>query len=89
MILEIARTAKRVGLHKVLCNVRDMMGKISFIDSFQLSVMAASAFQGLQVAGVYRQKDIDTFVEIVVQNRGGNIRMFSKIEKAKEWLGVE
>ncbi len=89
LIQEIADTCIRDELRKILCDVRGMTGKISVIDSFQLAVAAASAFRGLQVAGVYRQEDIDPFVETVVINRGGNVHMFSDIESAKAWLGME
>jgi hypothetical protein len=89
LIQEIAETSRHAGLHKVLCDVRGMLGKIPVMEIFQLAVAGASAFRGLQVAGVYRKEDIDPFAEAVIQNRGGNVRIFSSIAKAKEWLSVE
>jgi hypothetical protein len=89
LIKEIGEICRREGLPKVLCDVRGMMGKINILDSFQLAVTGAGAFRGLQLAGVYRQEDIDPFAETVIRNRGGNVRVFSDIERAKEWLRVE
>ena len=85
----IAETCKREGLSKALCDVRGMPGKISIVDSFQLAVAGALIFDGIQLAGVYRREDIDLFAETVIRNRGGNVRLFSDIESAKAWLGVE
>ncbi len=89
LIQEISDASRREGQHKILCDVRGMPGKIPVTDSFQLAVAGAGAFRGLQLAGVYRQEDIDPFAETVIQNRGGKVRIFGNLAKAKEWLGVE
>lgn len=89
LIEEIAQTSKREGLRKALCDVRGMTGKIPVLDMFRLAVAGASAFRGLQLAGVYRREDIDPLAETVIQNRGGNVRVFGDMKEAKEWLGVE
>jgi len=89
LIQEIAETSKREGLDKVLCDVRGMTGKIPVMNSFQLAVAGAGAFLGLQVAAVYRKEDIDPFVETVIVNRGGRVRIFSDMKSAKQWLGVD
>ena len=89
MIHEIAKTSQSEGLSKVLCDVRNMTGKIPVLDSFQLAVTGIGKFRGLRVAGVYRDEDIDPFVETVISNRGGDVRIFSNFEEAKAWLGVE
>ncbi|HEX2697254.1 MAG TPA: hypothetical protein VHM28_06055 [Anaerolineales bacterium] len=85
----IAEACRREGLSKALCDVRGMMGKIDIVDSFQLAVAGVLIFDGIQLAGVYRREDMDLFAETVIRNRGGNVRLFSDIESAKQWLGVE
>jgi hypothetical protein len=89
LMREIADTCRRESIPRVLCDVRGMLGEISIWDGFQLAVTGAEAFRGLQLAGVYWAEDLDSLPELVIQNRGGNVRVFRSIEEAKAWLGVE
>lgn len=87
---EVAEACLEMGHNKVLVDLREMPGKISTMDRFQLGVHGSERFRKTaQVAVVYRGEEINRFAETVGLNRGIHARIFSDIEEAQVWLGVE
>jgi hypothetical protein len=88
LLEEIRERCRRAGVQKTLCDMRKMKGKISVMDGFKLALAGAQVLHGLQVAAVYRKEDLDPLPEMVMNNRGGDVRIFTDLASAKEWLGV-
>ncbi|MEN9563557.1 MAG: hypothetical protein RIR73_1801 [Chloroflexota bacterium] len=94
-LLELAKEAARYCTQgkrtKVLANLLNMTGKVESFDRFKLGVQGALIFRNTiaQVAAVYHQTEIDRFAENTAVNRGMNTRIFSNIEDALAWLGIE
>lgn len=67
--------------------------QLSTVDAFHLvSELPSLGFNNLKVAIVDHSEandDINRFVETVAINRGLNIKSFSKIDAAEEWLLAE
>jgi hypothetical protein len=88
---EAAKSCNQDKPAKVLANLLNMTGKVEPFDRFKLGVQGAKIFRNTiaQVAAVYHQTEIDRFAENTAVNRGMNTRIFSNIEDALAWLGVE
>lgn len=90
LIKEAAAACVEENLSRALVDFREMPGKISTADRFQLGVEAASAMRGLlKVAVVYRRSEMNWFAETVAKNRGANLRIFSEMDEAIKWLDVK
>jgi hypothetical protein len=84
---EVAEACRETGCGKVLVDLREMPGRISAMDRFQMGVYGSKLFQKLaKVAVVYRKEEINRFAETVGMNRGLHARIFSDIEEARAWL---
>jgi hypothetical protein len=75
---------------KFLVNIVKMTGKVSPMERFELAMKAVPLFQHKgKYALVYRKEEINRFAENVGVNRGLNARIFSDMDEAKQWLGIE
>lgn len=75
---------------KVLVNVTKMPGKVRTFQRFEIGVQGSLIFRNLiKVAVLYRKEEIDWFAETVSKNRGLNAKIFSQMDEALKWLGVE
>lgn len=88
LMQEVAETCRRENYSKVLV---DLSGaeEISIMDGFRLGSKGAETFRWPGKVAVVSQSQLVHFIETVGINRGGNVRMFSEVEKARHWLGVE
>jgi hypothetical protein len=60
------------------------------MERFELAMQAVKLFQNKgKYALVYRKEEINRFAENVGVNRGLNARIFSDMDEAMQWLGVE
>jgi len=68
-----------------------MDGKVSILDRFELGVLVVRKLRGTirKAASVYRAQEIKKFAEDVAVNRGGNMRTFSDLEAALQWLDAD
>ena len=87
---EVFEICMAENYQKVLTSFLDMPGKIKQAERFQLGVQGALIFgYKVKVAVVYRKEEIDFFAETVGINRGLHVHIFSEMNQALEWLGVE
>jgi hypothetical protein len=85
----VADHCNRTKNDKVLIDTTRADGKVSFVERFLLGEKTrVFAFHGIKVAFVDRPERIDPqkFGELVARNRGVDIRIFSDLQAAKEWL---
>lgn len=86
-VLEIC---EKENFKKILVNIQNMPGRILAMERFEMGVQGALLFSHkATIAVVYRKEEIDGFAETVGVNRGLSGRIFSEMDKALEWLGVE
>ena len=78
------------NLSKALFDLRAINENISAMDRYDMGIQVAKFFgPRIKVASVAQASFINYLAENVAVNRGGNLRAFSDIEKAMEWLEVE
>jgi hypothetical protein len=85
----IAEHCKRANKNKLLLNFTEAHGEVSLADRYFLGVEGQIfTHYNLKVATVDRPERIDPrrFGEMVAQNRGVNVRAFTNVEDALEWL---
>ena len=86
-IKEVYEKSQEAKCYKLLGDISNMTGTVGMIDRFEFGVKGAAMFRhGYKIALVYRAEEINGFAENVSVNRGLNARIFSKREKALEWL---
>ncbi|HUI88394.1 MAG TPA: hypothetical protein VLX61_06680 [Anaerolineales bacterium] len=89
-IAEARDLCEQYGLTKMLADVRRLDYPISAADRFEIGVEIANTFGAkIQFAILAPAAMINGLVENAAVNRGGNVRAFSNMEEAKEWLGVK
>jgi hypothetical protein len=89
-IREIAEICSCDNPDKVLVDLRKINTNISIMDRYDIGVEVSSVMRPeIRVAAVTRLNLINYMGETVATNRGAKLKVFSKIEKALEWLGVE
>lgn len=75
---------------KLLVSIYNMPGKVSTLDRFELGIQGTLIFRAkIKIALVYRKDELNFFAENVAVNRGMNARIFSDMNEAKNWLGIE
>jgi hypothetical protein len=86
---EVVALCKTENYQKFLVDISGMTGKVAPMERFELAVKGASLFlyKG-KYAIVYRKEEINRFAETVGVNRGLNARIFSDMDEAMKWLGV-
>lgn|GEM_PF-1734058 len=89
MMHEVLVVCEKESYKKFLVNISNMTGKVTPMERFELAVKGASLFlyKG-RYAVVYRKEEINRFAETVGVNRGLNARIFSDMDEAMKWLGV-
>lgn len=87
---QIIAHSKKENLGKVLVDLTNMDGEFKTIDRYEIGLEIAKVWgQGVQVATVARESQVNFLVENVAVNRGAKLRVFIKIEPALEWLSLE
>jgi hypothetical protein len=90
LIEKTYKMSKELNCRKLLADISKMTGKVSTMDRFEFGVYGSCLYQdGYMIAVVYSEEEINRFAETVSVNRGVNARVFSDIDKALEWLGIE
>lgn len=73
----------------ILCDERELIYKLSVIDTFQLAEFVSQncplIFKVAIVTNTDNIKDIN-FYETVVTNRGMRLKVFNQIQEAEDWL---
>jgi len=86
----IAEYCKRANKNKLLLDFTDARGDISLTDRYFAGVSAQvfAHYKVIKVAGVDRPEKLDPkmFGELVARNRGVNVRGFTNVEDAEQWL---
>jgi len=71
-------------------DIRSLKGNISTWNRFRLAHAALNQFRrSVRLAVIYREEEVDGFLEDVVANRGGNFRIFTDLGSACKWLEIE
>lgn len=72
---------------KALIDATDLEADLGTMGLFRAGQDAAAlTFLGLRVAIVAKEAMVDRFFEDVAANRGGNIRVFTDMDAARDWL---
>ncbi len=82
------------GYRKVLLDVREMTGKLSTIDAYNLGTEELEKFRRtgevkVSIIDLEDNRERFQFMENVATNMGLNLRIFSDVDKALKWLGVD
>lgn len=86
---EIAERCKRANKNKLLLDFTEASGEVSLADRYFLGDKAQIlSRRRLKVATVATRRQIDPqkFAELVARNRGVDLRAFTNVEDAEEWL---
>ena len=87
----MVEACSQVQLAKILLDCRKMTGEIQIFDSFEVAKygveMLGSAYKTALV-GREDQMLPDNFVENVAVNRGVNLKIFTDIDEAIDWLTI-
>ena len=92
MSKDIMKACAERGFSKVATDVRQLSGKLSAVDSFEVVARHFRAMQNRRVvtqAAIVDLKEFEArhqFFENLAINRGFNIRIFSQPEQALAWL---
>lgn len=90
MMKEVIAICEKEDYQKFLVNITEMTGKVGPMERFELAMKGVSLFQYKgKYAIVYRKEEINRFAETVGVNRGLNARIFSDMDEAMTWLGIE
>jgi len=79
------------GCQRVLCDERELVYGLDTLETFNLAeyeIARADTIFWLRVAIVHQpqNRELDTFYENVMVNRGAALRMFTDMEAALAWL---
>jgi hypothetical protein len=87
---EVARVCQEQNCTKILADLRQGEGEVKIIDRFELGVIAADIFRGMdQVAIVFRPDETNLFAETVAVNRGLPSKITHDMDEARRWLGID
>lgn len=89
LIQEVGQICRQEGYSKVLADLSRAPSEISTMDGFKLGLAGAGSLSGVAKTAVVSRSRLVRFVENVGVNRGGNVRMFSELDKAMAWLDIE
>lgn len=90
IIHEVAERCQKEKLKKVLIDLRKVEGNPSIIDLYELGVEIANAVgPGIRGAAVARRRMVNYMGENTAVNRGAIFKVFTDVEEAMEWLGVQ
>ena len=89
LMKEVLVVCETESYQKFLVNISGMTGKVATMERFELAMKGVSLFRFKGTyAIVYRKEEINRFAENVGANRGLNALMFSDMDEALKWLGV-
>jgi hypothetical protein len=88
---DLFNAANRAQQSKILVDVRDFKGRLGAFDSL---FVVRDEFTKYRGGGISKAAIVDReiqekrrwFFETVAQNRGFNLKMFSEVREAQEWL---
>jgi hypothetical protein len=89
--VEVFDSALTNGLSRVLVDVRAFEGRLGVLDIY---ILVTELFQSLRGKGIKKAAIVDRpqsgmrewFLETVAVNRSFNLRIFSEVEEARQWL---
>jgi len=83
--------ARESGVSKILVDHRDIPNTLSTMERYRYATEIANHFRGIKIAFVQDAplRDPTRFGETVAVNLGANIRLFTTLEDAYDWLEVE
>jgi|GEM_PF-962829 len=89
----IAEQCKRANKNKLLLDITETYGRISFVDRYRFGDVAEIFvyYKLIKVAVACRPEQLDhkRFGEMVARNRWVNARVFTSVEGAEKWLMLE
>ena len=88
---EIATECERLGTRRLLVE-EDIPEVVSFSEMYSIAAELPELFQGISIAFVDRyseQAELNSFGELVAQNRGVRGRFFAEAEAAEAWLSPQ
>jgi len=87
---EIVAAAEASGCYRVLTDLRGVPSRLSIVDVYDISHMAAEEGLNWRFKRAIVIGDPDLILEfyaVTSRNRGHNLRAFSSLEEAVTWLG--
>ena len=87
-IAKVIAAVRATAPRSVLVDIRDLTLPLTDFDRYDLGVMAVSPGLALPIAMVGTTATVDPkrLGELVARNRGGNVRVFTDYDEAREWL---
>ena len=85
----MVEACSQVQLSKALLDCRKMIGEIQTLESFMVADYGGKMRGFLSKMALVGREDqmlLDSFVENVAVNRGVNLKIFTDIEEAIDWL---
>jgi len=90
LIHEVTEHGKKENFNKMLVDIRNVDGNPSALDRYQIGLEISKRWgKNIQVASLAKESSINFLVENVAVNRGANFQVFTEVEPALEWLGVQ
>ena len=93
MSKEILAACVRDGKKKVICDVRELKGRLSTLEAFDVpdkyfpKIRDKSVITHSAIVDLKEYEKSYKFFEDVAVNRGFVLRIFSNIDEAIEWIG--
>jgi hypothetical protein len=89
--VKIPEVARDSGVSRILVDHRDIPNTLSTMERYRYAAEIAKHFRGIKIAFVQDAplRDPRRFGETVAVNLGANIRLFSTLEEAYDWLEIE
>lgn len=84
-LVDLCRESKN---NKLMVDIREKDGEIPQMDRFFLGEHIAKINFGtsIKLAVIGKKEQINKFSEIVAQNRGTQLKIFSDVKEARKWL---
>ena len=87
----MVEACSQVQLFKILLDCRKMTGEIQIFDSFEVAKYGVEMLGSTYKTALVGREDQmlpDNFVENVAVNRGVNLKLFTDIDEAIDWLTI-
>ena len=93
MLKDYHAVSDKHGYSKVVLDVRGMTGKLGVFNAYKLGKKNVQEFSQpgqlkVSIIDLEENRELSEFMENVVVNAGFNVRIFSDVDEAMEWLGV-
>ena len=90
IIREITEHGEKEKLNKLLVDISNVDGNPSILERYEIGLEISKHWvKDIQAAAVVREEVVSQMAENVAVNRGANFQVFTKVEPALEWLGVQ